>query len=99
MSLRTWIQEWLGIAGLHRNVAYQSAFMKGELSRLTDGLQVHNLALGRIIAKLDPLFGVPEDDPARKAASNKLSNDIIAKLKAEQSVRDYYGYTPPKDAS
>lgn len=45
------------------------------------------LANARLIAKLDPLYGIPEDDPARKAASDELGKAIIAKLKAEDVAR------------
>ena len=58
-------------------------------------------ALGRIIAKLDPMYGKPEtkpwkDDPAamqawadRKAESDRLAEEAIKRLEAEDWARKH----------
>jgi hypothetical protein len=58
-----------------------------QISAITPGL-------ARIIAKLDPQIGRNEMSPAMKAESDKLSEDVIRRLNAEQAVRDQYGYNP-----
>jgi hypothetical protein len=45
--------------------------------------KVTNLAVARIIAKLDPQYARDEMDPQRKRESDDLSNEIIRKLIAE----------------
>ena len=100
MNLRKYIQDWLGITELQR---YANAIIdrddirQCQLTRLEDSSRTLAPALGRIIAKLDPTFGQPELDPARKAASDKLADEVLSRLTAEQAVRDHYHYTPNKD--
>jgi hypothetical protein len=67
-------------------------------SKLTEESKITNLILARLVAKLDPLYAKSEDDPVRKAASDKLSDEVIAKLRAEHAVRDHCHYTPEKDS-
>jgi hypothetical protein len=56
------------------------------LDRLT---RVHEQALARIVAKLDPMFGVDELDPKRKAESNRLADGVLNKLYAEDWARKH----------
>ncbi len=50
-----------------------------------------SLALGRIVALLDPMFVIPEDHPLRKADSNRLADAVIKKLLAEDDARKMSG--------
>lgn len=59
------------------------------VDEIKDSIKVTNRALGRAIAKIDPLYGVPEDDPARKAASDKLSDEIIKRMTGEVKASDW----------
>lgn len=43
--------------------------------------------VGRIIAKQDPLYGTVEVDPVRRADSDKLADEVIERLKAEDMAR------------
>jgi hypothetical protein len=45
-----------------------------------------NAGLGRVLAKIDPIYGMAEDDPRRIADSKQLEEEIIKKLQAEQAV-------------
>lgn len=45
-----------------------------------------NLALARIIAKIDPEYGRSEFDPKRKAESDALGDQIIRKLISEHNL-------------
>lgn len=94
MTLINRIRTWLGIEQIINN---QSA-ISGQLGQLQRGLQqvsgkvdAITPGLGRIIAKLDPLYGRPEIDPARKEESDALGEATIAKLKAEARAREQTG--------
>ncbi|SRR5229473_574618 len=56
-----------------------------------------NSGIGRIIAKVDPLYGMAEDDPQRIADSKRLELEIIAKLQAEHQVLKSRNLLPERD--
>jgi hypothetical protein len=88
--MKRWFRVWSGNIEILFNtnlLLKQNNEFRTRLERQSDDIRVLNAALGRIIAKLDPMYGVPEDDSARRAASDKLSNEIIARLKAEDASR------------
>lgn len=45
--------------------------------------------IGRIIARLEPIYGKDELDPARKAESDKLGEAVIKRLEAENKARKH----------
>lgn len=45
--------------------------------------KVTNLAVARIVAKIDPQYGRSDFDPERRKESDELSNEIIRKLIVE----------------
>lgn len=47
---------------------------------LAKQLSANNIALGRVIAKVDPTFAQDELDPKRKAASDVLGQEVIRKI-------------------
>lgn len=53
-----------------------------------------SLALGRIVALLDPMFAIPEDHPLRRADSDRLAETVIKKLLAEDAARRATGGEP-----
>lgn len=59
---------------------------KGLLNQTKNNVGLHDRALGRIIAKLDPNYGLDELDPRRKAESDALGDAVIKKLKAEHAA-------------
>ena len=90
MIFRDRIREWLGIADIESKMDYiiRSQQTSDNIARqIEQAIALHNAALARIIAKLDPLYGIPEDDPRRKAASDEIGNTIIAKLRGEIEAR------------
>ena len=59
---------------------------------MTTTVGTHNHGLAMIIAKLNPLFHIPEDDPRRKADSDKIGDEVIKKLEAEfKAQRQHQG--------
>jgi len=67
------------IHNLQNIAGKQNAIISQQLAAINSGL-------GRIIAKVDPIYGMAEDDPQRIADSKRLELEIIAKLQAEQQV-------------
>ena len=96
-----WIRDKLNLDLLYlqqSNIRDELVNLRSQVSVLRTSTNTNNLALGRILAKLEPVLAQSELDPARKADSDKLGNDIIKRLQAEQAVRDHYGYTPSTEA-
>jgi hypothetical protein len=95
--IRERIREWLGISVLRSEMAYINNKLDGidaRLGKVHKQISAITPGLARIIAKLDPQIGRNEMSPAMKAESDKLSEDVIRRLNAEQAVRDQYGYNP-----
>jgi hypothetical protein len=55
------------------------------LGAIRDDIAVQSRALGRVIAKIDPLIAVPEDDPKspRRAESDAIGDAVIKRLMGE----------------
>lgn len=85
------IRRWLGLDRLATIEAQlstaqaQIATLGAVITNLRTAVEVQNLAAGRIIAKLDPAFVTPHDDPARKAESDRLGEEVIRRIKAEHA--------------
>lgn len=91
--MKAWLQRLLGTYDVDERlkaIEMQMHQYKGLISgiRLNSGAQ--NMALGRIIAKLDPNYGIPEDDKARRAASDMLGEQVIKKLEGEFKASNKY---------
>lgn len=81
-----WLQCLLGTDGTYDQIVSLNNYitgLRGEISAMRTEIKVSNRALGRVIAKIDPIFLVPEDDPVRKAASDAAGDAVIAKLLGE----------------
>lgn len=72
------------------NEKYANELLKTALKeqrRVLDSVEALTLAVGRIIALKEPYFGVSEDDPARKAESDRLGEAVIKRIKDEAAAR------------
>lgn len=81
-----WLRKLLGTDGTYDQIVALNNYisgLRGEVGAIRTKLDVNNLALGRVIAKIDPAFVTPEDDPVRKAASDAAGNEVIKKLLGE----------------
>jgi len=91
------IQKWLGIELIYNQVNDLQNYIigvRGELASLKmlkTEIAVHNKALARMIAKLDPVFGRDELSPKRKAESDKIADDIMNKLLSEHIIAKQAG--------
>jgi len=84
--MRNIIRRWLGLTAIESSISgieNDTYYLREEITKTRNELKVTNRAIGRIIAKVDPLSAIPEDNNARRAASDKLSDEIIAKLTGE----------------
>lgn len=87
--MKNWIRRFLGIDELITNqhlLDARTASMQlrlNTLSKIEGQIIAANRGMGRLISKLDPMYGRDELDPARKAESDKLGEEIIRKLIAE----------------
>lgn len=92
--MRTWIRQFLGITdfedevrGSLRRVHETLESVAGTSAHLPPQIEVALQAMGRIIAKIDPMYGRAEDDPARVADSARLGEEVINRLMAENTIR------------
>lgn len=65
--------------------------MERNLIKIESAIAAIVPGLARIIAKVDPMYGTPEDDPERVAASKRLGMETEARLKAEALARRQTG--------
>lgn len=54
--------------------------------KLDEELAITNLAVGRVIAKIDPTYIRSEHDPKRLAESEELGNKVIERIRAEHTA-------------
>ncbi len=92
--IRQAIRRYLGITEIQedqsmilRAVTTNIDSLRKRLGTTESVMRIYVSGIGRVIAVLDPNFGIPEDDPRRKADSDRMGNDIIKKLKAEDEIR------------
>ena len=90
--MKDFIRRWFGIAKLQDllyNLIRDQEDLNTELLRVNGELRIHNAELGRIIAKLDPMYGIDELDPVRKAQSDALGKRVIDQLEGEDWARQH----------
>jgi hypothetical protein len=81
-----WLRRLLGTDGTYDQIVALNNYisgLRGEIGQIRSQVSVTNLSLGRIIAKIDPAYATPEDDPKRKAASDAIGEEVIRKLLGE----------------
>ncbi len=84
--MKKWIRQYLGITEVQEDQGLLNQRLRGvltELAAIKGQAIAANRGMGRLLAKLDPLFGTDELDPTRKTDSDRISQDIIKKLIAE----------------
>lgn len=79
---------------IHEALLDSREILYNNFRNIYSDVAVHNRALARIIAKLDPMYGVSEFDPARKAASDEIGERVMERLKAEAEVEAKYRGEP-----
>lgn len=81
-----WFRKLIGTDQLYDQINDLNIYitgLRGEIGAIRSQVSVTNLAIGRVIAKIDPMFVTPEDDPVRKAASDAAGQAVINKLLGE----------------
>jgi hypothetical protein len=90
---KQWLREYLGFTHLADYIA-EAAINIRDLQKQTDAidrkLSVITPGLGRVIAKLDPMFAESELSPERKAESDRIGEEVINRLNAEAKAREPY---------
>jgi len=92
MTIRSRIQAWLGIDSVVSEIVECQDSLES-IERKVNQIATAQLGvilpgLGRIIAKIDPAYIGPEDDPKRKAESDRLGEEAIKRMIGEQQARD-----------
>lgn len=88
--IRDRIRQWLGITQVLRNqvtLIDKLADINSNIGKVNRIVSAITPGLGRVIAKLDPMYAKDELDPIRKAESDKLGEEVIQRLKAEDAAR------------
>lgn len=93
MSVQSCVRQWLGIDAAISH-AYNASMIADtnarELKALCSSISVHNLALARIITKLDPMYGKDELDPQRRADSNRIADEVLNRIRTENTAASKY---------
>jgi len=88
--MKRWFQNWLGISEIAVGVADIQLFQLGladQQEKIREDLGAILPGLGRVIAKLDPMYGRDELDPERIAESDAIGEAVIERLKDEHAAR------------
>jgi hypothetical protein len=87
--MKNLIQRWLGIDLILAHLQDIDKVPK-KLDQLSDQLGAYSLGVGRIIAKIDPKYGLSEFDPDRIAESKALEEQIMARLLGEHKAQQHH---------
>jgi len=90
--VRNWIRRWLGIDQIELWLNLQvkeKIFMLTEIEKLEKQQRVLEDIVGCLIVLNDPLFTIDELNLLRRAESDKLTDEAIRRLYAEQAARDH----------
>lgn len=86
-----WLREKLGFTDLARSLIRLEGIIAMQVDR-TEKLQRQIGAvapgIGRVIAKIDPMYGRDELDPKRRAESDAIGEAVMKKLLAEHNARN-----------
>ena len=94
MNLRLKVWRWLGLDSIENRVIERSMRLEGLINQYRVEIGTVLAANARVLAKIEPAFGMAEDDPRRKEIDEQLARDIIARLQAEYEVNTKYFYRP-----
>lgn len=81
-----WFRKLMGTEDIYDQLVALNNYisgLRGEIGVVRTQVSVTNRAVARVIAKIDPTFVTPEDDPVRKAASDAAGEAVIKKLLGE----------------
>lgn len=91
-----WLRKLIGTEDLYDQINDLNKYitgLRGEISRLSvdvTGIKgqavATNRGIGRLIAKLDPLYAADELDPVRKRQSDEIGSQVIKKLISEHVI-------------
>lgn len=93
MSLKQRVRDWLGISRVidqMNAIEIKQIANNNKVSDFNRNISVQNRAFGHILARINPILGIPEDDPKRRADSDALGEEIIRRLKGEVQVTEKY---------
>lgn len=83
----TWLRDRLGLYSLSAkievwrdDITIRQIEIMNTQSRIEKAIAVHNMAVARLIAKLDPMYGKSELDSDRKAASDKIGAEVMQRI-------------------
>ncbi len=85
--MRNFLRRLLGLNDDLEAIISAVESSNGDIQRIELRLSAMSAGMGRIVAKLDPMYGKSEFDPARKAESDKLGEETIRRLEAEDWAR------------
>ena len=83
MTIQERIQTWLGINDLRQRIRSLESAIERLNSTHNRYRQVTNRAFGRIIAKIDPMYGKDELSKERIAESDRIGDEVMARLIGE----------------
>ena len=89
--MKQWIRKYLGIDDLLNQVhLYQTQTISAEttIRKLDEANRVLLAGLGRVVAKLDPNYGMDDHDPKRKAESDEIGSRAIKKMMGENAMQE-----------
>ena len=89
MRFRDRIREFLGLDVINDEIGAlhgRLSALDSTLKRMKNVATANSVALGRVLAR-DPANTVDELDPMRKAESDRLGREAIARLQAEDAAR------------
>jgi hypothetical protein len=88
LPLRCYLDVWRELRGINDlittmlNLRTAILDLQVEISHLRYELKLQSMILARIQAKVDPLYSIHEDDPLRRADSDKIAKAVMAKIAA-----------------
>lgn len=91
-----WLRRIIGLEDIYNQIEVQNRYiisLRGSISALAslqDQIDIHNRGISRLIAKLDPIFAEDEFSPERKAASDKLTAEVMRKLIGEHLANNMH---------
>jgi uncharacterized small protein (DUF1192 family) len=91
MTLQERIQTWLGINDLRQRIKSLESTIERLNTTHNQYRQVTNRAFGRIIAKVDPIYGKDELSKERIAESDRIGEEVMRRLLSEHVESNKYG--------
>lgn len=91
--IKQWLRKWLGYNELEGRMVQAFRRLNTTIDEIKDHnadavcqQRIINRALGKIIAKVDPIYAQDEMSSDRKAASDAIADQVMGKLASEHYV-------------